>query len=102
MATTPEGKVKKRVKRALDHLQEKGYRVYYHMPVQNGMGAPTLDFVGCINGRYFAIETKAPGKKATPRQEQTMAEITAAGGTALVWDGRDSLELASWLAKLSS
>lgn len=102
MASTPEGKVKTKVKAALKHLQDKGYPVYYHMPVTNGMGAPTLDFVGCINGKYFAIETKAPGKKATPRQENTISEMKKAGAAVLVWDGRDSLEFASWLAKLSS
>ena len=81
---TPEGKVKERVKKLL-----KKYGVYYHMPVMNGMGAPTLDFVCCHNGRYLTIETKAPGQKPTKRQELTMASVTAAGGYVFVVDGSD-------------
>lgn len=76
---TPEGKVKDKLKKLL-----KKHHVYYHMPVQNGMGAPTLDFICCHNGRFFAIETKAPGKKPTLRQEITMTEIAFAGGYVFV------------------
>lgn len=74
--TTPEGQVKERLKRML----RKHAHVYWHCPVMNGMGSPTLDFICCVNGRYFAIETKAPGKHATERQKQTMKEIRDAGG----------------------
>lgn len=88
---TPEGKVKEKVKRVL-----KAHDAYYHMPVQNGMGSPTLDFVGCHVGRYFAIETKAPGKKPTPRQELTIDQIRQAGGKVFVIDG-DTSELEEWL-----
>lgn len=41
---------------------------YYHMKVPNGYGEPTLDFHGCYKGRFFAIETKAPGKSMSARQ----------------------------------
>lgn len=85
---TPEGTVKQRVKKLLTLLKHKG--VYFHMPVQNGMGAPTLDFVGCARGRYFAIETKAGDSKPTARQEQTAREVTAAGGVAFLIDGSDT------------
>lgn len=77
--TTPEGKIKERVKKLL-----KAYGIYYHMPVMNGMGAPTLDFICCYKGRYFAIETKAPGKKPTPRQLITIRDIEQAGGWVFV------------------
>ena len=76
---TPEGKVKERLKRLL-----KKYSVYYDMPVMNGMGAPTLDFVCCLNGCYITIETKAPGGKPTKRQEITMNEVRQAGGFVFV------------------
>lgn len=79
MASTPEGKVKQRIKRLLNK-----YGAYSHMPVQNGMGSPTLDFVCCYGGLYLAIEAKAPGKKPTERQLKTMSQISAAGGVALV------------------
>lgn len=72
---TPEGKIKAKVKALLKRYSA----VYHHMPVQNGMGEPTLDFVCCVNGYFLAIETKAPGKKPTPRQQITMAAMRAAG-----------------------
>lgn len=85
---TPEGKVKEQVKKLL-----KAHGAYYHMPMQNGMGAPSLDFICCHNGRFFAIETKAPGKKPTPRQEQTMAEIAFAGGYVFVISNQEGLDI---------
>lgn len=89
--STPESKVKEQVKRVL-----KAHGAYWHMPVQNGMGAPSLDFICCFQGRYFAIETKAPGKKPTPRQEDTISRIRDAGGMVFVIDG-DTCLLDNWL-----
>lgn len=86
--TTPEAKVKDKVKKLL-----KAHGAYYHMPVMNGMGAPTLDFICCHNGRFFAVETKAPGKKPTPRQEQTMTEISFAGGYVFVVSNQEELDI---------
>ena len=68
---TPEGKVKEQVKRLL-----RSHNAYYFMPVQNGMGAPSLDFLICHNGNFLGVETKAPGKKPTKRQEVTMMHTT--------------------------
>jgi len=92
--STPESKTKDKVKKLL-----KAYGAYWHCPVMNGMGAPTLDFVGCHYGDYFAVETKAPGKKPTPRQEITMAEMEKAGGRPFVVAGDEGLEeLEEWLS----
>jgi len=77
---TPEGKVKAAVKRVLSRIPE----VWVHWPVQNGMGAPCLDAHGCYRGTYFAIETKAPDKVPTPRQDETIRRIAAAGGLVMV------------------
>ena len=90
MAQTPEGKVKAAVKRA---LKERG--VWWYMPVQNGMGVVGVpDFICCANGRFVAIETKAPGKKntLTANQQQRIKEILAAGGTAVVIDDVSQLD----------
>ncbi len=76
---TPEGKVKDRVKRLL-----KKHDCYQHWPVQTGYGAPTLDCVGCCSGFFFAVETKAPGKRPTPRQRLTMADMREANGAVFV------------------
>lgn len=94
---TPEGKVKARVKALL-----KEHGAYWHMPVQNGMGAPSLDIIGCHRGRYFAVETKAGNKKPTPRQALTMSQIEKAGGFALLVNDVEGIEeLANWLAGCS-
>lgn len=85
---TPEGKVKEQVKKLL-----KAHNAYYHMPVQNGMGAPTLDFICCHNSRFFAVETKALGKKPTKRQEVTMMEIAFAGGFVFVVSCQTELDI---------
>lgn len=81
MASTPEGKVKDKVKKMLASF---GDEVYTHWPVQNGMGKPTLDCIGCAWGSYFAIETKVEGKNLTPRQTLTASEIGSAGGVVFV------------------
>ena len=103
---TPEGRIKALVKRRL--VKEYGFvepsSCYQFMPVQNGMGAPGLDFFLCIHGKFFAIETKKRGvgfvsweendKKATERQLITMNEVRNAGGAAYVVDNEESLEAA--------
>ena len=83
MAQTPEGKVKSKIKvwlKTLDYC-------WFYMPVQNGMGVVGIpDIIGVINGRFFAIETKAPGKEnnVTPNQQATISNIYGAGGVAFV------------------
>lgn len=79
MATTPEGKVKDRVKRIL-----KKHGCYQFWPVQSGYGAATLDCIACCEGHFISIETKAPGKGLTPRQELTRENMQDAGATVFV------------------
>ncbi len=93
MATTLEGRVKDHVKAAL-----KQAGAYYHMVVGNGMGAPSLDFIGCHRGRFFAIETKAGNKGMTPKQAVTADDMAAAGGTVFLINAVSGLpELEAWL-----
>jgi len=95
--TTPESRIKEEVKKLL-----KEYGVYRFMPVQTGMGAPGLDFFCCHRGRFFAIETKAPGGKPTVRQEKTMEEIEDAGGATFVVAGPEDLHLLDlWLQAIT-
>lgn len=82
---TPEGKVKAKVKRLLEK-----YNVYYFMPVQTGMGKRSLDFLACVGGNFFAIETKAPGKVPTRIQEATIREMEKTGADVFVIDSVDS------------
>lgn len=93
MATTPEGRIKQRVSRFLLDLPG----LYYWMPVQAGYGRATLDYVGCYFGKYFAIETKAPGKHPTERQQVVIAAMRKAGAAVFVIDSEDLSELKRWM-----
>lgn len=79
---TPEGKVKRAINKVLDEF--KG--VYRFMPVPSGYGKSSLDFIICCEGRFIAVEAKAPGKKPTPRQKGMIGAIKRAGGEVLVID----------------
>jgi hypothetical protein len=94
--STPESKVKDKIKKVL-----KKHNVYYHMPVQNGMGAPTLDFICCFMGRYLAIEAKPGVKEPTDRQRQTIAAIQTSGGMAYLVN-EDPNSDADWLDTMLS
>jgi VRR-NUC domain len=81
---TPEGKVKEAVKR---ELKKRG--IWFYMPVQNGMGVVGIpDLICCWEGKFLAIETKAPGKRTntTPNQERVLNEIRTHGGHSIVVD----------------
>jgi len=100
MGVTPEGRIKHLVKKVIAGIPCS----YQHWPVQNGMGSPTLDCIACIKGYYVAIETKAPGKKPTPRQELTMQSMKAAGALVFVVDSEqkvndleNSLKMLQWI-----
>lgn len=74
----------------------KQFETYFLKPVQNGMGAPALDYHGTHRGFAFVIETKAPGKSPTPRQINTIRKAHAAGTSCFMIDG-DLTELHNWL-----
>lgn len=109
MATTPEGRLKRRVKEYIKSAGAPLYDTWYYMPVQNGMGVVGIpDFIGCYRGRFFAIETKAPAQKprtdeglwqkATPNQQNRITEIRQAGGAAIITDDMERvLDLFAWL-----
>ena len=63
---------------------------YQFWPVQMGLGAVTLDCLGCYKSRMFAVETKAPGRKPTPMQRITAEKIRAAGGLVFIVDSTEA------------
>lgn len=80
MAKTPEAKVKTQVTGIL-----KGHGAYYFYPVTGGFGASGIpDIVGCINGRFFAIECKAGSNKPTALQQHHLNMIENMKGHALL------------------
>lgn len=97
MASTPEGRVKKGIKKILDEAN-----CYYHMPVVNGFGARTLDYIGCHQGRFFAIEAKRGDLPMTPQQEHIAAKMRAAGGQVfLINEATGTEALVAWLNMLT-
>ena len=80
MASTPESKVKAKIKAIL-----KEHGVYYAMPVGTGYGnAGVPDFLCCFNGRFLAIEAKANGGVTTALQNKNLRDIETAGGITCV------------------
>lgn len=85
---TPESHVKKEIK---EYLASIG--AYQFWPVQTGFGASTVDCLACINGCFFAIEVKRPGTmQATPRQNLTIRQVTAAKGIAFITDSLERVK----------
>jgi hypothetical protein len=64
--------------------------------VQNGMGVVGIpDIIACWDGRFLAIETKAPGKRGnvTANQRRQLDAINNAGGIAVVIDDPTEIEV---------
>lgn len=77
---TDEGGVKTRVKERL-----KEYGAWWFMPHMTGMGRPGIpDFIGCYQGRLFAIETKYGKGRRTKRQELEAEKLKTAGALYLL------------------
>lgn len=95
MAATPEAKVKARV---VKQLKEMG--VYHFSPVTGGFGRSGVpDIVGCMNGRFFAIECKAGRGLTTALQEKNIEFIRENGGFAMVVN-ENNMDAVSVILKL--
>ena len=65
------------------------------MPIGTQFGNSGVpDFICCHEGRFLAIETKAPGKRrnTTVMQDKQIMGIHKAGGVAMVIDNADQLD----------
>jgi len=88
--STPESKVKKRVKKILDDLG-----AYHFSPMATGFGRSGVpDIICCVRGKFVGVECKAGTNKPTPLQHAEIDKIEAAGGRAFVIreDNLDYLE----------
>lgn len=89
MASTPEAKVKKKVRALLD-----AYNVYHFMPPANGFGRAGIpDIVGCFSGRFIAVECKAGKNTTTALQDRELQAIKDHGGVAFVANENNLNEL---------
>lgn len=96
---TPESKVKVKVKKILASF---GVGLWSYWPVPMGIGRKTVDCIGCYRGYFFAIETKAEGKKPTLLQTRELQDIDAAMGKTFVIAGLDDTdELVAWLGMVT-
>lgn len=80
MTHGPEYAVKQDIKELLTSIG-----AYFFMPVPTGYGRRGIgDIIGCHEGCFFSIETKAEGKLPTKWQEKEMQAVHAAAGIAIV------------------
>ena len=93
MATTPEAKVKAKIKAIL-----KAHDIYYAMPIGTGYGSSGVpDFLCCVRGRFLAIEAKAGKGKTTALQDKNIKQILESGGLAIVVNEDNMEELEALL-----
>lgn len=89
---TPEGRVKAQVKKTLDK-----HGVYHFSPPANGYGRVGIpDIIGCMDGKFIAIECKAKGNTPTALQRRELEAIHKAGGVAMVVDENTVELLGKW------
>jgi len=85
MASTPEAKVKAKVKALLDK-----HSIYHFMPATGGYGRSGIpDIICCANGKFLAIECKAQGGRLTALQRRELDRIELAGGVCYVIYGEN-------------
>lgn len=75
-------------------------RAWWFNPYMSGFGKSGVsDKLLCLNGAFWAIEVKRPGKEPTVIQERRMNEIRRAGGHAVAGTAEVVIaELRAWLA----
>lgn len=97
MAQTPEKKVKDKVVKIL-----KQYGVYYFFPATHGFGRSGVpDVIGCVLGKFIAIECKAGNNKPTALQEREIEAINKAGGVTFVINEDNLTMLGDYLKELT-
>jgi len=92
MAMTPESKVKAKIKVYLKTVPD----CRFFMPIGGAYsihGVP--DIVGHVNGWFFGIEVKAPGKRnnTTELQDRTLQAIADNGAVAMVVDDVEQVKI---------
>ena len=93
--TTPEGKVKDKLRKL---LKSYGADLYQFWPVQSRWGTRTLDVICWHLGVPFAVEAKRRGKDLTEYQQSTTDDMLDAGACVFRVSDDDELNvLKNWL-----
>jgi hypothetical protein len=73
------------------HPANGGYRKPIEAAIMKGMGVMSgvPDVIAIHEGRCYALEIKAPGGRATPKQLETIAAMEAAGAFTAIAEGLD-------------
>ena len=79
--STPEAKVKARIKKALNEL---GSCTYFMPPAGMYGQAGISDIIACCKGLFVAIEAKAKHGRPTRLQIKFLERVAAAGGLGIV------------------
>ena len=96
MSQTPEKKIKDKV---VAILKREG--AYHFFPATHGYGRSGIpDIVGCIDGKFFAIECKAGTNKATALQLREIEMIRHAKGAAAVVNEHNLDSVPEWLRRV--
>lgn len=78
----------------------KSHGAWYVMPIGGSFSAIGVpDFVACVYGKLWGIETKFGSNKPTPMQQKNLRDIEAAGGVAMVITEKNIIELSERLTK---
>ena len=91
------------VKKIVKNVLKDANLCWWFMPPANGYGRSGIpDFVGCVNGYMFAVETKYGKGTTTANQEREIAALIRSG--AKVWIVRETsvdvwaIEFKAWVA----
>lgn len=87
--TMPESRLQARIKKAL--LREFPGSVFYKMHGSEFMESGIPDLLGCVEGRFIALEVKHPdtGHGVTPIQQAQLDRLAEAGATVAVVESVD-------------
>ena len=98
MTSTPEKKVKLKVRAILDWDKD----IYYFTPMTGGYGRSGVpDIVGCYKGHFFANECKAGKGTTTALQDKNIKEIKKAGGRVIVVNENNLEEVRLMLSEMN-
>jgi hypothetical protein len=95
---TPEGYEKDDIDKFLKKLGPE--LVWFFKPYTAGFGKSGVpDYCLCLNGTFWGIEVKRPGKEPTVIQERRIREIRSAGGRAVAGTAEIVIQvMTDWLA----